>query len=185
MYRLLLLLSLTASGALLDTQEAVPTPSNPGETIRREGVVMGTPWSLELAGPTRAQALEASEVLIQSLVAAESRLSNWNPDSEVSRWNAGDLGSPLPCSPALAQEIRRAEEWRIATQGAFSPLLGNLVEVWDLRGSGRIPDPAKWTRACSMSRPENLIWLDDQPVRRGPVTIATGGFGKGAALDAA
>jgi thiamine biosynthesis lipoprotein len=165
---------------LLMAQEA---PERPSHLLSRQGSVMGAPWQLTLGAQDRAAALVASEILVQALTEAQLRLSNWNPNSELSRWNQGRPGQTLPCSPILAKEIARADHWRPITHGAFSPLSEPLVRAWDLRGAGRIPNPQELTSALEACKAEGLTWQGSQPIRAEQTQIASGGFGKGAALD--
>ncbi|MFT4649245.1 MAG: thiamine biosynthesis lipoprotein [Glaciecola sp.] len=165
---------------LLKAQEA---PKRHPHSLSRQGTVMGAPWQLTLGAQDRAAALIASETLVQALTEAELRLSNWNPNSELSRWNQGRPGHALPCSPILANEVARADHWRPITLGAFSPFSEPLVRAWDLRGAGRIPNPQELTSALEACNSEGLTWQDGQPIRAEQTQVASGGFGKGAALD--
>ncbi|MBL4770888.1 MAG: FAD:protein FMN transferase [Planctomycetes bacterium] len=188
MLTLLLNLALLAlSPTSLQDPILLPTPAETATaiSITREGMVMGTPWSLTLAAESRPTALAASEIVFLALAASELRLSNWNEDSELSRWNRSIPGEPFACSPSFSHELRRADTWRRITSGAFSPLTEPLVRAWDLRGSGRVPSARELAQALDACSPAGLTWMEDQPIRSGAALIASGGFGKGAALDAA
>ncbi len=158
---------------------------DPSPPVIRRGTVMGAPWNLKVEGSNRQVAIAASELVVRELSRAQQRLSNWLPDSELSQWNRSAPGRPLPCSPKLAQEMAQAEHWRQVTRAAFSPLLEPLVQAWDLRGQGRIPSAAELSRALAASDPRGLTWQGTQPVRGTGALVASGGFGKGAAMDAA
>jgi FAD:protein FMN transferase len=150
-------------------------------TIQREIGVMGTSLAVEITAQTRLEALQASEMAIRAVEAAEQRLSTWIDDSPLSLLNRGTQPeTALPADHAdhttiaprtdalLTAELELAEFWSGQTHGAFEPRAGALIQAWDLRGQGRIPTPAERIAAAA----DHSQWEE-------------GGFGKGAALDAA
>ncbi len=166
-----------------EPKDSEHTPLQIASPVSRQGVVMGAPWHLTVQGSARAESLAISETVLRSLAASEQRLSNWNPDSELSRWNRSTPTNPAHCSPLLAREIARAAHWARATSGAFSPLAEPLIQAWDLRGEGRIPTAAELKVALHAASPDGITWRHGQPVRGELAQVASGGFGKGAAMD--
>jgi thiamine biosynthesis lipoprotein len=77
------------------------------------------------------------------------------------------------------------EEWHRATGGAFDPAVGSLIEAWGLREGGRSPSPAALAQARGDAGLEHLVVRPDpcRVVRRRPVILDAGGFGKGEAID--
>ena len=142
---------------------------------------MGTSLEVRITAETRLQALQASELAVRAVETAEQRLSTWIDHSELSAVNRG-FSSRSPSSPRspsiidengvasgiLAAELERAQYWSAQTNGAFEPRAGALIQAWDLRGRGRIPTSAE----CAAAVANRELWEE-------------GGFGKGAALDAA
>jgi len=167
------------------TADDVVAPARPTETVIRQGVVMGAPWQVTVQGIDRPAALASTEIVLKALTGSEQRLSNWKQNSELSKWNRTTPGQPLPCGRTLAQEIARAEHWSRITSGAFSPLAEPLVQAWDLRGEGRVPSAIELNAALLATRADGLTWQDEQPIRAANVQVASGGFGKGAAMDCA
>ncbi|MEM7244837.1 MAG: FAD:protein FMN transferase, partial [Acidobacteriota bacterium] len=107
-------------------------------------------------------------------------------DSEVSRLHAsgrGPTGLGSELSACLHEALDLAEE----TGRAFDPTIGRLIEVWDLRGSGRLPSNSELDRARRRSG-AFLVHHDAATrvarLRRG-VRLDFGGIGKGQALDRA
>jgi thiamine biosynthesis lipoprotein len=148
---------------------------------------MGTTLDLVLEAPRRAAALAASELAVAAVEAVEERLSTWRAGSELSRLNRSGLGEPRELSRELGGELARAFAWREVTGGAFDPALGPLLTAWDLHGKGRRPSAGELADALSNSGPDafrgELPW---RLVRLRPgAGLDAGGFGKGAALDAA
>jgi len=184
------MIELLATAALLSP--AAPRPqAQPGQRIERQLVAMGTYLALEVEAPTRAAALEASELALRAIEAVEDRLSTWREGTELAALNRAPLGTPFRASPELRADLERAfGAWR-ATGGAFDPAVGRLVAAWDLRGTGRIPGDEELARALADTGLAGLELRPDAPgvpgviVRRRDVWLDAGGFGKGVALDAA
>jgi thiamine biosynthesis lipoprotein ApbE len=82
---------------------------------------------------------------------ADSLLSTWRDDSEISRLNHAHAGRPVRLSPELYGLLRESARWSASTSGAFDPAVGALVDAWDLRGAGRIPSPRTLAAARSRS----------------------------------
>ncbi len=156
------------------------------ERVERTLGLMGTICWLELEAPTRAQALEASELALRELEAAEARLSTWTEDSELSRLNRSPTDAPFALSAELARELSIARRWWTETGGAFDPSVAGLVRAWDLRGSGRVPSLAERRAALVEGGFGALVLRGRTAVRtQENLGLEEGGFGKGAGLDAA
>lgn len=118
----------------------------------------------------------------------EALLSTWGPDTELRRLNRAPVGEPHSPSRDVLGLLREADHWSRETGGAFDPRVGALVDAWDLRGSGRIPDRREVRRALAASGPEGIrLDFAARTVTRldSAAWIDAGGFGKGAALRAA
>lgn len=161
-------------------------PASPA-VVERRLFLMGTEATVRVEAGDRASALGASEAAVRALTAAEARLSTWTEKSELARLNRAPAGAPVELSPLLAAELAAADACRRETGGAFDAGVGPLVEAWGLRTGGRLPRPQELAAARAASGGEGLELREDgTAVRRRPgVRIEEGGFGKGAALDAA
>jgi thiamine biosynthesis lipoprotein len=155
--------------------------------VERRLVLMGTEAEVRVVARDRAAALAGSEAAVRALEAAEARLSTWSEESELARLNRGPVGEPVALSPLLAAELAAAEACRRETGGAFDAGVGPLVDAWGLRTGGRLPHPQELAAARAASGGDGLELREDRTaVRRRPgLRIEEGGFGKGAALDAA
>lgn len=132
-------------------------------TIQRSQFLMGTLLTVEVEAETRGAALAASERVFGAVADAESRLSTWRDDSELSLLNAAEPGRKVTLSPALATDLHLASRCVELTDGAFDPTVSPLAAAvgfaeLDLEGD-------------SARRPRDDFHLD------------AGGFGKGAGLD--
>ena len=163
-----------------------PAPGTPAPSawVEREAYLMGTTLRVALAAPARADGIACIDGVFAGVRRLDAMLSTWRDDSEIARLNHAPVGRPVRLSPELFQLLSEAAGWSRATEGAFDPAVGALMDAWGLRGEGRIPSPAElaravragsaafdWSRTSSSAvRRDSLAWLD------------TGGFGKGAAL---
>jgi thiamine biosynthesis lipoprotein len=156
--------------------------------VEREAFVMGTTLRAGVRAADRAAAVRAIQDAFDAVRRADGRLSTWRDDSEIARLNRAAVGVPVVLSLELYRMLRDAERWSRETQGAFDPAVGALVDVWDLRGRGRIPSQAELAAARSRSGIGRFAFADlshSVTKRRAGSWIDTGGFGKGLALDAA
>ncbi len=152
------------------------------EAVRRVSV-MGTWMEVRAEADRPGQAGAAAERAVRAVEAAEARLSTWRDDTELARLNRAPVGQWQRLSPALARDLAESRRWWRATDGAFSPALGPLVEAWGLRSGGRVPTAHQLEAARAASRADRLE-LDGRRARRlsGSLVLEEGGFGKGAAL---
>ncbi len=168
------------------------------------------PWRVSLpAMGTRVDIIghggDLREITSQScvlLAELESLWSVFRPDSDVSRINEGDSWCEVDeRSDALLQDALALSE---ACGGAFNPLIGQLGELWDVKGwrralvEGRsLPSPPSeevlasvraWAAEPGIERDDAGRWrlrrgrAKSLPAfRRGPIDL--GGIAKGAGAD--
>ncbi len=168
------------------------------------------PWRLSLpAMGTRVDIIghggDLREITSQScvlLAELESLWSVFRPDSDVSRINEGDSWCEVDeRSDALLQDALALSE---ACGGAFNPLIGQLGELWDVKGwrralveGGPLPSPPSeevlacvraWAAEPGLERDDAGRWrlrrgrAKSLPAfRRGPIDL--GGIAKGAGAD--
>lgn len=162
-------------------------PDAPSAAVERRLTLMGTEAVVRVEAADRRAALLASEAAVRALEAAERRLSTWTDESELARLNRTPVGEPVALSPELAAELAAAEACRVATGGAFGAGVGPLVDAWGLRTGGRRPGPEE-LRAALVASAGDAVTLDSGLIatrRHAGSRLEEGGFGKGAALDAA
>ena len=156
--------------------------------VEREAFLMGTRLRVQLAAADREAGIEVIEEVFRLVEHVEETLSDFDPDAELARVNATELGVAVALSDALAGSLAEAFSWSERTGGAFDPVVGSLVAAWDLRGAGRVPTRAELQRA-RQSAGRHAVDFDPVArtlVRNAPhVGIDPGGFGKGEALRAA
>lgn len=116
-----------------------------GQTkVARAWPVMGTMFVATVWGHDTATMARAIHAARDSVRLVDSLMSNYRPESEISRLNAGAGGPSQRVSPQTMHVLRRARElWRISG-GRFDPTVGPLVRAWGFYGdSGRVPPRAE------------------------------------------
>lgn len=158
----------------------------PGETVERVVVAMGTSLRVQVAAPTRMQALQASEAALRAIDVVDARLSTWRDDSQLSQLNRALAGSYVTLSGALLRDLATARRWSRATGGAFDPGIGALVDLYGLHTGGTWPsDQDVWACLPHCGIQELHVIRSNASRRMARLRIEEGGFGKGAGLDAA
>jgi len=83
------------------------------------------------------------------LTAVSARASTWDPDSELSRFNAHASSDPFPVSPELAALVQESLDVARDSGGAFDPTVLPLVRLLGFSGDATQPslDPAELSAA--------------------------------------
>ncbi|MDM9561368.1 FAD:protein FMN transferase [Bordetella petrii] len=103
------------------------------------GATMGTTWSARLALPPGVAAPAARAAIQQALDQVVAQMSTWDDRSDLSRYNRAATGwqtLPDDCLFVLDHALRLAA----ATDGAYDPTVGPLVNAW---GFGPPPHPSE------------------------------------------
>ena len=164
-----------------------PLPEGPAR-IRREAVAMGTRLIVTVDARSRAEALGATEAAVDAVKRVDALLTTWDRGSVLSRLNAAPLGQMEVPPSSVSDLLAKAEAWARRTGRAFDPSVGALIDAWDLRGVGRRPDAASLAAALESTgiRGIHVDPVTGSVVRfRESAWLDSGGFGKGAALEAA
>jgi thiamine biosynthesis lipoprotein len=123
------------------------------------GETMGTTWSARVVVAEGANALveAARDTIGQALKRVNLSMSNWDPDSEVSRFNKTDSTEPFPVSADFAEVVRQAESVSRATGGAFDITVAPLVTAW---GFGAEGTPGQVADSASLAAARELVGFD-------------------------
>ena len=141
------------------------------------------------------------QAVATALADLDGVLSNWDDDSEISRFHRVPPGAWVELSPTLAAVMRAALEVSAASGGAFDVTVGALVDAWGFgprsarhapatvgRGAaaelaGRVPDRAA-VDAARRRVGHRFLEMDGRRLRRtGPVRIDLAALAKGHAVD--
>jgi thiamine biosynthesis lipoprotein len=77
----------------------------------------------------------------ERLAQIDGWMSNWNPDSDISRFNAARTTSPVPVAYETASLVAYAVELSKWTAGAFDISVGPLVRLWGFGHRARLGQP--------------------------------------------
>ena len=142
--------------------------------VVRARYAMGTILEIDAHGADATATEAAVAAAFEAVDEVEARLSNWKPESEISRANAA--GHPFSLSPETWGSLTRALDVARETDGAFDPSVGAVTRAEP--GAAR-PDAIGWTKVRLDATGRTLSFA----VPGG--AIDTGGFGKGDGLDRA
>ncbi len=159
----------------------------PGVSVARSAWLMGTEMRAVVCAESRAAGMLALEAVFAGVRQVERQLSTWLEDSELSRLNSASPGQWVEVSLATLDLLAEVRDWTQSTDGAFDPTAGVLLDVWDMRGDGRVPGSMELDRALEVTGIK-YIELDPENGRARrlrAVRLDAGAFGKGAGLRAA
>lgn len=162
------------------------------ERFEFERAAMGTTFRIVLYAADQERARRAAEAAFDRIQDLDRTLSDWKPDSELSRLcvrsDAGPSG-PIPVSEDLFTVLEHAARTSRLTGGAFDVSVGPCVRLWrrSVR-QGELPTPAALAAARASVAYEGVVLDPDSRT----VTLALprmrldlGGIAKGFALDQA
>jgi thiamine biosynthesis lipoprotein len=163
-------------------------PARPigGAVLALAGETMGTTWSVRLVAPPTANAATLTAMAQRELDAVVAQMSPWEPLSDLSRYNRAAAGSWTPLPPAFAQVLRCALEIADATDGAFDPTLGGLIDLWGFGPrpfSGAPPEARDILAAREAIGWRRLILDGDNLFQPGGLRLDLNGVAKGFAVD--
>lgn len=137
---------------------------------------MGTSWSAQIVDAPSA-CLEAIEAVLSRIIA---QMSNWEAESDISRFNRAPLGQWIALPADLVTVLRAGLDMARMSGGAFDPAIGHAVEAWGFGPSQHITSPA-----APGTPPWQAIELADGKARRlADVALDLSGIAKGFAVDA-
>ena len=116
----------------------VPRRADPATLHTLGGEAMGTTWSVRLANPGFLPLEDARAAIERALALVVRQMSNWEADSDVSRFNRAEAGTWYALPPEFFAVLRCALGWAQGSGGAWDPTVGPLVDLW---GFGPRADP--------------------------------------------
>ncbi len=162
-------------------------PSSHLERYEASASIMGTVFTVAAYGERRGQLASAVLAAFDEARRIDAFLSNYKPDSELSRINRQAAEAPVVLSSELAALLQKCLQYSRRTEGAFDITVGPLMRVWGFfRGSGEMPSP--WSLARAREK-VGYRYLDLDSAQgtirflRAGVELDPGGIGKGYAVD--
>lgn len=161
-----------------------PTPL---QRYEASASIMGSTYTIAALGEHRGNLASAVRAAFDEARRIDDFLSNYKPNSELSRMNRDAAGGPVIVSQEMADLLSRCLEYSRASDGAFDVTVGALMKAWGFyRGSGALPDA--WQLAAARRKVGfRHIELDrrNSTVRflKNGIELDPGGIGKGYAVD--
>lgn len=148
---------------------------------------MGTVFLIKMYGSNRSLMNTAAERALWEARRLDRMLSNYIPESELTRVNERAAKCPVKVSPEFFNLLSTCMNYSRQSEGTFDVTVGPLMKVWGFyKDSGRLPDPADVRTALENVGYQN-VELDpaQETVRfkKSGVNLDPGGVGKGYAVD--
>lgn len=148
---------------------------------------MGSTFSIVVYGPDTAPTENTIEAAFAEAHRLDNMLSNYKPDSELSRVNQQAAKAPVKVSPELFSLLRICFDLSERSSGAFDMTVGPLMKLWGFyRGEGHVPDRQSIARVMAHVGYRNVV-LDagERTVSfsKPGIELDPGGVGKGYAID--
>jgi thiamine biosynthesis lipoprotein len=165
-----------------------PTPT-PAPPFQRTRSLMGTIVSITVVAAPESQAAPAVDAAFAKIAALEEVLSEWRPDSEISRINAAAGGAPVKVGPDTMAVIKAGLEVSAWSDGAFDLSWAAMRGLYLFQpGEERIPTATEIKDRLRLVGYRDIV-LDPKAstvaLRRAGMKLGTGGIAKGYALDRA
>ncbi|MEM6546248.1 MAG: FAD:protein FMN transferase [Pseudomonadota bacterium] len=158
------------------------------EVFDISGPTMGT--SYRVVAVESARRLDEAEVraaIDGALAEVNRQMSNWDPDSEISRFNAQQGLAPVAVSSGLAEVMEAAESVHLASNGRFDTTMGPMIELWGFGTPGARSMPSEADIASARTRvghANTLTVRQDALQKRQPdAQIYLAAIGKGYGAD--
>lgn len=119
-----------ALGLLVAMPIGCAQPQTEQATWTLSGRTMGTSYSVTLVGGTRGEADQQKRAIDDRLALVNRRMSTYDTESELSRFNASDLTDWFEVSAETAAVTEAALALAGSTDGAYDPTVGPLVNLW-------------------------------------------------------
>lgn len=152
------------------------------------GFTMGTSYNVVAVDPSHRLTNAKMRAAIESALAeVNTQMSNWDPTSEISRFNAQAGTGAQSLSPALATVMEAAETVYRDSQGRFDTTMGPLIELWGFGAPGARtkPDEAAIAAARQRSGHENTLRVGQGEMRKtqSDAQVYLAAIGKGFGAD--
>ncbi len=177
------------TGLLFCASPADAVKSEPGRHEFRK-LLMGVECRLVLHAADAEAALRAARAAFDEIERLDAILSDWRPDSELSRLVARAGQGFVPVSDELFEVLALAQQVAERSDGAFDVTIGPLSRLWrEARRAGRLPGAEEAARAAALVGWRGLrLGLLGGPhaaLERPGMALDPGAIGKGYACDRA
>lgn len=165
-------------------------PSLAQELIEFSGATMGTRYHVRAVVSEDASPRQLQERVDRRLVEINRQMSTYDPKSELSRFNRdAAAGEWFEVSVDTAAVVQKSLEIAKATDGAFDPTVGPLVDLWGFGPAGRRREPPADDQIAAaharVGHRQISVRLDPPALRRSAaeVELDLSAIAKGFAVD--
>jgi thiamine biosynthesis lipoprotein len=125
----------------LHVPDIAPLVPRAAQIVSLGGETMGTSWSVKAA--TAMADHHILSIVENALALVIAQMSQWEPDSDISRFNRSSAGTWHMLPDEFFSVLRCALDLARDTDGAYDPTIGALSDLWGFGASGRridVPD---------------------------------------------
>ena len=175
--------------------QAPACPAYGARVLRASGLTMGTSWEVKWVASAAAARGARGDIpagIQASLDGVVRQMSNWEPDSDLSRFNQAPAGTSIRLPVEFARVLDHALAVARDSEGAFDATAGALVDAWGFgagdgyrhRGFGLPTDAAlAAARAASGWRLLDFDAAARTVVQPGGLRLDLSAIAKGFAVD--
>ncbi len=152
--------------------------------------MMGTLWAVAIAGGDASAGRRAADKALDEVARLDGLLSEWQPDSEISRVNKAAGKAPVRVGRELLACVKASLEVARWSDGAFDISWASLRDLWDFSADapGVPPSAEAIKQRLPLWNYRNIV-LDEAAstvfLKRRGMQVGLGGVAKGYALDRA
>jgi thiamine biosynthesis lipoprotein len=168
----------------------IPLARRRARLVRRTLPAMGTIVQVAAVHRDTEYAEAAIDAALTRIQIVSAAMTRFDSGSDVGRANLGAAKEGVLVNPATAGVLQTALAWAGASDGAFDPCVGRVIEVWDVEHRHEPPPAGAFARLAGRHFFHDLdldAWRGHQAVRftDPDVQIDLGGIAKGYAVDQA
>jgi thiamine biosynthesis lipoprotein len=158
------------------------------DMIALGGATMGTTWSVRAVCAPNVDPHALHGVVQLALDTVVAQMSHWRDDSDLARYNNLSKGEAWPLPPEFAEVLRCALHVADASDSAFDPTLGALVDAWGFgpsRTARTPPTAAALARLRTQRGWRRLAFAQDgnAPIQPGGISLDLSAIAKGFGAD--
>lgn len=159
------------------------------ETLKVSGKTMGTTYNVTVVGApdgtSEASLIDRIETVLADV---NGKMSNWDPNSEVSLFNASTSTDSVTISASFAEVMSAANEIHALSGGKFDVTLAPLIELWGFgpkKPGDPIPSDAEIAGAMDLVGQDTVLELDGTTLRKTApeVSVNLSAIAKGYGVD--
>ena len=157
----------------------------PDQMMTLTGNTMGTTYSVKVVGVV-ANESELQVEIQRSVDRIDQLMSNYKPESELSRLNRSELHQTFPLSSETLEVLALSKEIESQSAGAFDISLAPVVELWGFGATGtttEIPAEEAISTALAATGTAGLSLGNGYAVRSRDISLNLSAIAKGYAVD--